>query len=140
MARIGLTLPRTEDGPRREIVEIVQQAERLRYESVWVGESWGRDGFTWLTPLACHTHTIQAGDGHHPGLEPLPGVDRADGGVGALIHQEPHDAISAGRAILGLGTSGPIVIDNWHVCRLNVPYDGRGSPLRSFALFSVASG
>jgi alkanesulfonate monooxygenase SsuD/methylene tetrahydromethanopterin reductase-like flavin-dependent oxidoreductase (luciferase family) len=59
MARIGLTLPRSEDLPRKEIVEVVQEAESLGYESVWVGESWGRDGFTWpnwstTAPLASH--------------------------------------------------------------------------------------
>ena len=63
MARIGLTLPRSEDLPRKEIVEVVQQAEVLGYDSVWVGESWGRDGFTWLTQLACHTGRIKLATG-----------------------------------------------------------------------------
>ncbi|HXH09185.1 MAG TPA: LLM class flavin-dependent oxidoreductase [Alphaproteobacteria bacterium] len=115
MARIGLTLPRTEDVPRREIVDIVQQAETLGYESVWVGESWGRDGFTWLTQLACHTHTIKLATGITPVYSRSP----------ALIAQTVAslDEISEGRVILGLGTSGPIVIENWH----GVPFE---RPLR----------
>ena len=106
MARIGLTLPRSEDLPRQEIVEVVQQAEALGYDSVWVGESWGRDGFTWLTQLACHTARIKLAAGIATVYSRSP----------ALIAQTVAslDEISAGRVILGLGTSGPIVIENWH--------------------------
>jgi coenzyme F420-dependent oxidoreductase len=115
MARIGLTLPRTEDLPRQEIVEVVQQAEALGYDSVWVGESWGRDGFTWLTQLACHTSRIKLASGIATVYSRSP----------ALIAQTVAslDEISAGRVILGLGTSGPIVIENWH----GIPFD---RPLR----------
>jgi coenzyme F420-dependent oxidoreductase len=106
MARIGLTLPRSEDLPRKEIVEVVQQAEALGYDSVWVGESWGRDGFTWLTQLACHTSRIKLATGITTVYSRSP----------ALIAQTVAslDEISEGRVILGLGTSGPIVIENWH--------------------------
>jgi coenzyme F420-dependent oxidoreductase len=115
MARIGLTLPRSEDLPRKEIVEVVQQAEALGYDSVWVGESWGRDGFTWLTQLACHTSRIKLATGITTVYSRSP----------ALIAQTVAslDEISEGRAILGLGTSGPIVIENWH----GLPFD---RPLR----------
>jgi coenzyme F420-dependent oxidoreductase len=106
MAGIGLTLPRSEDLPRQEIVDVVQQAEALGYDSVWVGESWGRDGFTWLTQLACHTSRIKLATGITTVYSRSP----------ALIAQTVAslDEISAGRVILGLGTSGPIVIENWH--------------------------
>jgi coenzyme F420-dependent oxidoreductase len=106
MARIGLTLPRSEDLPRKAIVEVVQQAEALGYDSVWVGESWGRDGFTWLTQLACHTSRIKLATGITTVYSRSP----------ALIAQTVAslDEISEGRVILGLGTSGPIVIENWH--------------------------
>jgi coenzyme F420-dependent oxidoreductase len=115
MARIGLTLPRSEDLPRRDIVEVVQQAEALGYDSVWVGESWGRDSFTWLTQLACHTQRIKLGSGIATVYSRTP----------ALIAQSlaSLDEISEGRAILGLGTSGPIVVENWH----GVPFE---RPLR----------
>jgi coenzyme F420-dependent oxidoreductase len=106
MARIGLTLPRSEDLPRQEIVEVVQQAEALGYDSVWVGESWGRDGFTWLTQLACHTSRIKLATGITTVYSRSPALIAQT--VAAL------DEISAGRVILGLGTSGPLVIENWH--------------------------
>lgn len=106
MARIGLTLPRSEDLPRQEIVEVVQQAEALGYDSVWVGESWGRDGFTWLTQLACHTTRIKLATGITTVFSRAPALIAQT--VAAL------DEISAGRVILGLGTSGPLVIENWH--------------------------
>src|SRR5215475_11231949 len=113
MARIGLTLPRTEDLPRQEIVEVVRQAEDLGYDSVWVGESWGRDGFTWLTQLACHTSRIKLATGITTVYSRSP----------ALIAQTVAslDEISSGRVILGLGTSGPIVIENWHGLPFNRP-------------------
>jgi coenzyme F420-dependent oxidoreductase len=106
MERIGLTLPRTEDLPRKGIVEVVQQAEALGYDSVWVGESWGRDSFTWLTQLACHTSRVKLATGIATVYSRSP----------ALIAQTVAslDEISEGRVILGLGTSGPIVIANWH--------------------------
>jgi coenzyme F420-dependent oxidoreductase len=115
MPRIGLTLPRTEDVSRRDIVDIVRQAETLGYDSVWVGESWGRDGFTWLAQLACHTHTIKLATGITPIYSRSP----------ALIAQTVAslDELSGGRAILGLGTSGPIVVEHWH----GVPFE---RPLR----------
>jgi coenzyme F420-dependent oxidoreductase len=106
MARIGMTLPRSEDLPRPEIVEVVQQAEALGYDSVWVGESWGRDGFTWLTQLACHTSRIKLATGITTVYSRSPALIAQT--VAAL------DEISSGRVILGLGTSGPLVIENWH--------------------------
>jgi coenzyme F420-dependent oxidoreductase len=106
MARIGLTLPRSEDLPRQEIVEVVQHAEALGYDSVWVGESWGRDGFTWLTQLACHTSRIKLATGITTVYSRSPALIAQT--VAAL------DEISSGRVILGLGTSGPLVIENWH--------------------------
>jgi coenzyme F420-dependent oxidoreductase len=115
MARIGLTLPRSEDLPRREIVEVVRQAEGLGYDSVWVGESWGRDGFTWLTQLACHTSRIKLATGITPVYSRSPALIAQT--VAAL------DEISEGRVILGLGTSGPLVIESWH----GLPFD---RPLR----------
>jgi coenzyme F420-dependent oxidoreductase len=113
MARIGLTLPRSEDLPRKEIVEVVQQAEALGYDSVWVGESWGRDVFTWLAQLACHTSRIKLASGIATVYSRSP----------ALIAQTVAslDEISEGRVILGLGTSGPIVIENWHGVRFDRP-------------------
>jgi coenzyme F420-dependent oxidoreductase len=115
MARVGLTLPRSEDLPRQEIVEVVQQAEALGYDSVWVGESWGRDGFTWLTQLACHTSCIKLASGITTVYSRSPALIAQT--VAAL------DEISEGRVILGLGTSGPLVIENWH----GLPFD---RPLR----------
>jgi coenzyme F420-dependent oxidoreductase len=113
MARIGLTLPRSEDLSRKEIVEVVQQAEALGYDSVWAGESWGRDVFTWLTQLACHTSRIKLASGIATVYSRSP----------ALIAQTVAslDEISKGRVLLGLGTSGSIVIENWHGVRFDRP-------------------
>lgn len=111
MGPVGLTLPRTEDIPRSQIVEFVQQAEDLGYDSIWVGESWGRDLFTLLTQLAVHTKRIKLGTGIVNVFSRTPALVAQT--IAAL------DEISGGRTILGVGTSGHIVVENWH----GVAYD-----------------
>jgi coenzyme F420-dependent oxidoreductase len=89
-----------------EIVSLAQLADRLGYASVWIGESWGRDAFTLLTMIACHTSKVHLATGIVPVYSRTP----------ALLAQTVAslDAISNGRAILGLGTSGRLVIEQWH--------------------------
>jgi len=109
LPRLGVMLPYTDLVPREEVVEFVQAADRLGYESVWVPEAYGFDGITMLTLLACRTERIQLASGIINVFSRTP----------ALIAQTIAglDAISGGRAILGLGTSGPQVIEGWHGVR-----------------------
>ena len=113
MSAVGLTLPRTEDIPRSQVVEFVQRAEELGYDSIWVGESWGRDLFTVLTQIAVKTSRIKLGTGIATVFSRTP----------ALIGQTAAslDEISEGRVILGLGTSGHIVVENWHGVKYDRP-------------------
>lgn len=106
LPRIGVMLPYTDLAPREEIVELVQAADRLGYESVWVPEAYGYDAITMLTLLACRTERIQLATGILNVFSRTP----------ALIAQTIAglDDLSGGRAILGLGTSGPQVIEGWH--------------------------
>ncbi len=99
-------VPYTDLAPREEVVEFVQQADRLGYESVWVPEAYGYDSITLLTLLATRTERIQL----------APGILNVFSRTPALIGQTiaALDDISGGRAILGLGTSGPQVIEGWH--------------------------
>ena len=98
------------DMPDHELVSIAKLADGLGYNTLWTGESWGRDGFTVLTMLACNTQSLRLGTGIVTVFSRTP----------ALIAQSiaSLDQISGGRATLGLGTSGKIVIENWH----GVPY------------------
>jgi len=109
MGEIALTIGTGELSPQ-EAVALVRRAEELGYHSVWLGETWGRESFTQLTWLAAHTHTIKLGTGIVNVWSRSP----------ALIAQTAAtlDELSGGRLILGLGSSGPIVIENWH----GIPY------------------
>jgi len=106
LPRLGVMLPYTDIAPRQEIVEFVQLADRLGYESVWVPEAYGYDGITMLTLLACSTERIQLATGIINVFSRTPAL------IGQTI--AGLDDISGGRAILGLGTSGPQVIEGWH--------------------------
>ena len=106
MPATGLFIPNSPDISNAEMISVAQRADSLGYHSLWTGESWGRDAFTVLTMLACHTRSLSLGTGIVTVYSRTP----------ALIAQSiaSLDSISEGRAILGLGTSGRIVIENWH--------------------------
>ena len=92
-------------------VERVQQLEEVGVDVVWVAEAYGYDAATRLGYLAARTHRVQLGSGIFPIYTRTP----------ALLAQTVAglDELSDGRAILGLGASGPQVIEGWH----GVAYD-----------------
>jgi len=103
---IGLFIETSPDITNADMITVAQRADTLGYHSLWTGESWGRDVFTVLTMLACHTKSVRLGTGIATVFSRTP----------SLIAQSiaSLDSISEGRAILGLGTSGRIVIEDWH--------------------------
>jgi len=106
MPRIGLVTPYWNNITKNEFIEIAKLAEDLGYDSIWVPEMWGRDAFSILGLLAANTSSIKLATGIVPVYSRSP----------AIIAQTiaTLDEISDGRIMLGLGTSGPIVIENWH--------------------------
>ena len=93
---------------------MAQEADRLGFHSVWTSEAWGADAVTMASWIAATTEQI---------------------GIGTAIMQMPArtpamtamtvatlDQLSGGRVLLGLGTSGPQVVEGWH----GVPW---GKPL-----------
>ena len=110
MEPIALTFSSRQESSNDALVAVAQRADDLGYHSFWTGESWGRDAFTMLTLVACHTRNIMLGTGIVPVYSRTPGLIAQS--IASL------DLISQGRAILGLGTSGRIVIEDWH----GVPY------------------
>jgi F420-dependent oxidoreductase-like protein len=92
-------------------VEMIREAERLGYDSVWTAEAWGSDAVTPLAWIAAQTTKIKLGTG----IMQLPGRSPANTAMTAMTL----DALSGGRFILGLGTSGPQVVEGWH----GVPFD-----------------
>ena len=106
MSDTALTLGAGQEISDDDRVSIAQLADRLGYHTFFTGESWGRDAFTMLTMIACHTQSIRVGTGIVPVYSRSP----------ALIAQTiaSLDQISKGRAILGLGSSGRLLIEQWH--------------------------
>jgi F420-dependent oxidoreductase-like protein len=105
---------------REELVKRVQIAEDLGVESVWAAEAWGRDAFSILTQLALATKKIQLGTAIVNVYSRTPGVLGMT--FGTL------DELSAGRAIIGLGSSGKNVIEHWH----GVPFKKPATRLREY--------
>src|SRR5215470_4704465 len=87
-------------------LNIVQEAERLGYDSVWAAEAYGSDTATVLGWLAGQTSTIRLGSG----IFQMPGRSAAMTAMTAATI----DQLSNGRMILGIGSSGPQVAEGWH--------------------------
>jgi len=105
-SKIGIVIPYWSNITKTELIEIARLAEELGYDSIWVPEMWGRDALSLLTLLALNTKKVKLGTGIVSVFSRTP----------ALLAQTiaTLDEISEGRMILGLGTSGPIVIKDWH--------------------------
>lgn len=94
-------------------VEFVRQAERLGADCVWSAEFWAGDAFTPLAYLAGQTTKIRLATG----IVQLGARTPAMLAMSALSMQ----ALSGGRFILGLGASGPQVMEGWHGVRFDRP-------------------
>jgi F420-dependent oxidoreductase-like protein len=88
---------------------IVQEAERLGYDSVWTAEAYGSDAATILSWLAGQTTKIKLGSG----IFQMPGRSAAMTAMTAATI----DQLSDGRMLLGIGSSGPQVSEGWHGVR-----------------------
>lgn len=87
-------------------LEIVQEAERLGYDSVWTAEAYGSDAATILAWLAAQTTTIRIGSA----IFQMPARSAAMTAMTAATL----DQLSDGRMLLGIGSSGPQVAEGWH--------------------------
>ncbi len=87
-------------------LEIVQEAERLGYDSVWAAEAYGSDTATVLAWLAAGTRTIGLGSA----IFQIPARSAAMTAMTAATI----DQLSNGRMRLGIGASGPQVAEGWH--------------------------
>jgi F420-dependent oxidoreductase-like protein len=89
-----------------EQLQIVQEAERLGYDSVWAAEAYGSDAATVLAWLAAGTERIKLGSA----IFQMPGRSPAMTAMTAATI----DQLSGGRMVLGIGSSGPQVAEGWH--------------------------
>jgi F420-dependent oxidoreductase-like protein len=97
-------------GGFKQSAQLVRDYEHAGLDIVWVAEAYGYDAPSFMGYLAATTDTIQIGSAILPIYSRTP----------TLIAQTAAgiDAMSDGRCILGLGASGPQVIEGWH----GVPY------------------
>jgi F420-dependent oxidoreductase-like protein len=91
---------------REDQLEIVREAERLGYDSVWTAEAYGSDAATILGWIAGQTTKIRLGSA----IFQMPGRSPAMTAMTAATL----DQLSDGRMILGIGSSGPQVAEGWH--------------------------
>jgi F420-dependent oxidoreductase-like protein len=101
-------------------LDLVREAEGLGYDSVWTAEAWGSDAVSPLAWIGAQTSRIRLGTA----IMQLPGRSPANTAMTAMTM----DALSGGRFILGLGTSGPQVVEGWH----GVPFDKPLTWLREY--------
>ncbi|MFJ8502975.1 LLM class F420-dependent oxidoreductase [Streptomyces avermitilis] len=104
--RLGLALGYWGRGPDPSHLPLAQEAERLGYHSVWTAESWGSDAFTPLTWIAAHTSRIRLGTAVAQMAARSPTT--------TAMHALTLDHLSGGRMMLGLGLSGPQVVEGWY--------------------------
>jgi F420-dependent oxidoreductase-like protein len=94
-------------GPKYSIdMDLVLEAERLSYDSVWTSEAYGSDAVTPAAWILAQTSRINVGTG----IIQMPARTPACAAMTAMTLQ----ALSGGRFILGIGPSGPQVIEGWH--------------------------
>lgn len=105
--RIGLIADSpTFPGDWESVLAKARLADELGFASIWLGEAWGYELFTSLADLVRATTRIEIGAGVANVFSRSPAVIAS---AAATL-----DERSGGRVLLGLGTSGPQVIEHWH--------------------------
>ncbi len=111
--RLGLTIGYS--GSAFEVnMELVQEAERLGYESAWTSEAYGSDAVTPAAWILARTSKLRVGTA----IMQMPARSPAMTAMTAMTLQH----LSGGRFMLGLGPSGPQVVEGWY----GLPY---GKPI-----------
>lgn len=104
--KLGLVIGYWSAGPPAGAMEQIATAERLGFESVWSAEAYGSDAFTPLAWWGSQTSTIKLGTG----IAQISARTPAATAMAAMSM----DHLSGGRFILGLGASGPQVVEGWY--------------------------
>ncbi len=112
-AMTDLHLPVAAQPSIDSFVEIARQGESQGYDRVWLPETWGRDAVTGLAAIATETETIGIGSSICNVYSRSPALL----GQTATTLQE----LSSGRFRLGIGPSGPAVVEGWHGLEFDRP-------------------
>jgi F420-dependent oxidoreductase-like protein len=100
--RIGLSL----DPAMPQFLDLAREAERVGVDSVWVAEYWAYDAFTPLAAIASVTDRLRLATG----------IAQLGARTPAMLAMTAQGVqrLSDGRLILGIGASGPQVMEGWH--------------------------
>jgi F420-dependent oxidoreductase-like protein len=104
--KLGLNVGYWSGGPPPGALESVQEAERLGFESIWTAEAYGSDALLPLAWWGSHTEKIRLGTA----IVQISARTPAATAMAAMTL----DHLSGGRLILGLGVSGPQVVEGWY--------------------------
>jgi F420-dependent oxidoreductase-like protein len=101
-------------------IQHILDVERMGYDSIWTAEAYGSDAITPLAYIAALTTKIKLGTG----IMQIPGRTPAM----CAMQASTVDALSGGRMLVGLGLSGPQVVEGWH----GVPYGKPAARTREY--------
>jgi F420-dependent oxidoreductase-like protein len=104
--RLGLNVGYWAGGPPPGAAESVREAERLGFDSIWTAEAYGSDALLPLAWWGSHTERIKLGTA----IVQISARTPAATAMAAMTL----DHLSQGRLILGLGVSGPQVVEGWY--------------------------
>lgn len=110
--KLGI-VPFWKDYDRHVVLRAAQAAEALGYDSIWIPEAWGYEQFQLLAEVALKTKRLKVATG----------IANVFSRSAALLAMSAAtlDEISEGRAIIGLGTSGRLVVENLHGVAFDKP-------------------
>jgi F420-dependent oxidoreductase-like protein len=111
--KLGMTWGYWGQLPPPDIAGVSQEAEKLGFDSIWTAEAWGSDAFTPLAWIAAHTERVRLGTAVVQLAARTP--------TATAMHALTLDHLSNGRLILGLGVSGPQVVEGWYGRPSNKP-------------------
>jgi len=104
--KLGLQLGYWGAGPPPNAIELVAEAERLGFDSVWTAESYGSDALTPLAWWGARTEKVRLGTSLCQLSARTP--------TAMAMAAQTMDHLCGGRFVLGLGVSGPQVVEGWY--------------------------
>jgi F420-dependent oxidoreductase-like protein len=104
--KLGLQVGYWGAGPPQGVPELIAEAERLGFDSVWTAEAYGSDALTPLAWWGSQTSRVKLGTS----IAQLAARTPSAMAMAAITL----DHLSGGRFILGLGASGPQVVEGWY--------------------------
>jgi F420-dependent oxidoreductase-like protein len=104
--KLGMNTGYWAAGPPHGVVEAIAEAERLGYDSIWTAEAYGSDSLTPLAWWGASTERVKLGTA----IVQMSARQPTATAMAAMTL----DHLSGGRFILGLGVSGPQVVEGWY--------------------------